>query len=320
MNAADLLQTLEWTHLLPSGFDAPRTGIGDAIAPDPGLVHGASNAATEEPGIDMLLVEVGARPLALIHGPERQLEALGAWARMRGLVAWLSAHEFSPVRDPSRAGYSNVGQNWQRARTDSGAWRGLLVGPGAEQVALAWLAMQAGWDEMLGVMLGYPPCCAKAYEKRWPIARRSHDGDPGAMLMEASPNGAVHPWRLNVHARYLGTSLVDWFPCTFECSRSLAVARRIERGLRIVAPEVLTGMRERMCTTVLRLAGEGTLFVRSHAGVRQVLPAHADGAAAQSLRQGAAIRALGDAGVSIDGFVYSGRMSEFSEDHPGVMQ
>lgn len=242
----------------PQDLATPRWPAGPCIAPpaDVGALPRAGAAEDDAaPPLELRLVRLGARPLALWHGPEAGVGHWAAWARARGLVAWPSAHEFMPLPEADRAGYANLARQWRPAVAGSGAWRGLLVGPAAPQVALAWLALQCGWDELLGRLLGYPPCCASAFARRWPIAQRQYGGDPACMLMAEGGHAAQLPWRLNVHARVLGPTLIDWFPCRADCPASLQLAQRIEAALALGTPQLLPAIAHRMRSRVAHRPG-----------------------------------------------------------------
>lgn len=177
---------------------------------------------------EMLLLAIGARPLLLVHLPVPDAPALAAWAHDLGFHVLGAPFEFVPVADTGKNGYSNLAGVQRPAAGDPRAWRGVLVSPSRHQLLLAWLALHQGWDELLGLLLGYPPCCTRAFAERWPVATAVAGGDPGVMLARASAcDGIAGPFdaRLNIFARYFGFELIQHFPCRFDCAATAAMAR-----------------------------------------------------------------------------------------------
>jgi hypothetical protein len=163
----------------------------------------------------LLLCAAGARPLALLHAPESRAEDLARWARSRRLAAMLGPTAFVPRTDPARGGFADSADDPRPARAGDGGWRQLLVSPSDDLVVAGWLALLMGWDAWLGVLLGYPSCCAEAFPSRWAEAARSFDGDVSRTLLP----GPLE-WSSNSFVRVLGAALPLHFPCSPTCSRT----------------------------------------------------------------------------------------------------
>lgn len=219
---------------LPRSLPPPRNTISAVIDDEIllGPVHWRTEPDEELLGQAQLrLLLAGAKPLVLIHGDERSLTALANWARVRGYFGLLGPHEFLPQHDPDKGGYSNRMIHVTGALAGSGAWRGLLLAPDEQTVLIAWLCQLFGWENLLGRLLGYPPCCCDAFENRWSIASQKYGGDLGLMyLSEVSSEAGqrVHDlnWTVNVFARYFGWEITQHFPCRWDCPATTALARR----------------------------------------------------------------------------------------------
>ena len=166
----------------------------------------------------------------LLHGPEPELSGWVSWAERRGFTALLSSYQWEPRTDLGKGGYSNLSGDHRPAEAGSGAWRSLLVSADEDRAILGWLCLHFGWDGFLGQLLGYPCCCAAAFAERWPAAIEGHQGDLAPLTLAAS-GPPPYDWRVNVFARYFGASLIQHFPCRFQCPASRESAERVAQGL-----------------------------------------------------------------------------------------
>lgn len=237
---AKALYQWQWEHdNLPASLLPPAEPV--SVTLDEETLWGPLKWRTqpEEAVADFLLqpqwrlLAAGAKPLALIHGDEQSLAALGSWARSRGYFAVLGPHEFLPRDDSHKGGYSNSMEQVGSARPGSGAWRGLLVAADEQTVLMAWLCQLFDWETLLGRLLGYPDCCCDAFARRWPTACMHHEGDVGiTLLAESKPEagssaGIRHlDWTVNIFARYFGWEIIQHFPCSWDCGATAAMARR----------------------------------------------------------------------------------------------
>lgn len=193
---------------------------------------------------ELEMLAAGLRPAVLLHGPEPWIAGVCDWARRRSLTAMPSAWAFLPQRDAGLGGYANLAAARVPASGAAGEWRAVAVSASASLAWLLWLAEARGWDRVMGLALGYPPCCIEAFLRDWPQAVTRCAGDLGRMRL--GPEGAEMPWELNVFARYAGPVLTEHFPCSWTCVTSLARARRLAGGLARTAPALLAGIEARM--------------------------------------------------------------------------
>lgn len=94
-----------------------------------------------------------------------------------------------------------------------------------------------------GILLGYPECCAGFFEENYSEESKKQNDFTLASLKNS--DGFQFPFYTNVAARHFDIALLNHFPCSFNCEKSIELARRhldvIEKHDRWAA-EVLTGM------------------------------------------------------------------------------
>lgn len=212
-------------------------------------------APTMDAPVELVLTRAGAKPVAVVHGDEATALALVRWARARQLPAVLGPYEFDVHPEPGKGAFADLAAGRRPARPGSGAWRPVVVGARGNDndVALAWLSLLFGWDEALGLLLGYPACCARSFPAAWQEAQRDHAGDLAALRLG---NG---PWELNVTARFLGPTLIQHFPCRPDCRPSLTLARRNLAVLDALAPATAERIRTLLPSPIVHAGEHGVI-------------------------------------------------------------
>jgi hypothetical protein len=200
------------------------------------LGSGSEGAQRESLPLEVRLVAYGLRPAALIALPSEQVGGVMFEARRVGLVALVCPEEFEPLAEPTKGGFADTAVRSRAVGSTTGSgdgirwWRRVVVSYSTDIVVLAWLAQLFKWDSYLGLLLGYPCCCADAFQKRWPEAYARHRGDLATMLVDAGKGDSrehLLPWQTNVYARYFGDVLVSHFPCQLKCGATIAQANRM---------------------------------------------------------------------------------------------
>jgi hypothetical protein len=244
---------------------------------DRNTMFGSADVSCSAPvlPLDVRLLIYGARELALVHVQQVEAEQLVSWACSRGFPAALSPRAFTPRRDDTKAGFADLAETtWAAApgAVPPGAWRGALVGATWDAVILGWLALAFGWDEYLGVLLGYPRCCATSFAARWRTAVADHAGDLALATALDAPGEALEhalPWQTNAFARYTGPSILAHFPCTLECEATVDVVDRAAATLELHEPALATELQARLEAPVVATPRDG-VFVFPGAAVDDV--------------------------------------------------
>lgn len=210
--------------------------------------------------LEAQLVAFRAKPLALLSGPGLSMAKVLRWAERSGLCGCLSPHEYDVMPEAGRDGYFNLARNIRPARDVSNAWRGLLLGSSVDRAVLGYLALLFGWDAYLGVLLGYPACCVRAFSERWPTAEREMEGDVATLLVKQSSPGPFD-WRLNILVRYMGVELLQHFPCTFDCSASLELGRAHQGALQQIEPSSVARIESLLASLVVYAGARGVVIL-----------------------------------------------------------
>ena len=269
-----------------------------------------------QPGLDLRLVAYGARPMAMVHGPEATLTDLLDWAQARELYALLSPQQFAYRPDEGKSGYANYSVP-EPAVPGSGAWRGLLVSPDVHHVLLGWLSLLFRWDDLLGRLLGYPECCTEAFQRRWPVAAERHQGDLVPMILDGV---GPYDWRLNLLGRYFGVELLPHFPCSLTCEASRRSAARQLDMLARIEPERVGELKASLAAPYLFTESQGVFAFpgASYAdGVLRYEPAQvratvAAGPVLEALAGAGEVRSEGEA-VTVGDARFPGRVVVFEE-------
>jgi hypothetical protein len=266
-------ETLPIRHYEVSADFAAEVLFGDPSA--------SRDAPRENLPIEVREVAYGLKPMALIHGAVEHVEALIPQARELELHVLLSPYEFTPEADESAGGYVNLAcarrpatarsPTTRSPTVHSGAWRGALVARDWHQLQLGWLSLLFGWDTFLGILLGYPPCCARAYADNWPLVAAEFRGEYGALLAaragtETEPALVIQPSHraMNVFARYFGVHVLDHFPCDFRCEATHRLGERMCAGLGEMEPAAAGKLIHALGLPILQVNGEGAfLFERA---------------------------------------------------------
>lgn len=226
----------------------------------PGVLFGAEAEPLDGPlpAQAARLVAYGAKPACVVHGPERELCRVLASANRLGLVGLLSPTEAVLAGDAQKAGFSNLPREVRPARPGSGAWRQMVLARDEGRAVLAWAGLAYGWDGLLGAALGFPDCCVRRFLLDWDRAVAQHGGDPAGPLMAREGAGPAD-WRINVLGRYLGSRVLEHFPCGWRCGPSRRLAERYVRALTRHEPQTVLRLTEALRCPYVYTPDQGVL-------------------------------------------------------------
>ncbi|HWB29867.1 MAG TPA: methionine biosynthesis protein MetW [Vicinamibacterales bacterium] len=98
-------------------------------------------------------------------------------------------------------------------------------------VAALKRAIDAGDDETMGRLLGFPDCCIAAFRKTW-VDDQCVDTTWAMAMRTAPPDArtvdvpAATPFHANILWRWMGVRAVPHLPCSFACPATVAFASR----------------------------------------------------------------------------------------------
>jgi hypothetical protein len=165
---------------------------------------------------------------------ELEWRSISAGVRSCGVTIVSAVDLIARAGDWARLGLSGmpleiVGDETQRAG-ESLLYR-VVVGAPADVGAFrqAW---DAGADDDMGRLLGYPACCVEfsrhVWEEEaltdttWPMAQRTAASETGTQCLELES-----PPETNILWRWMGLRAVPHLPCRFDCAASLELGRRM---------------------------------------------------------------------------------------------
>ncbi|MFC1753027.1 DUF483 domain-containing protein [Thermoproteota archaeon] len=106
-----------------------------------------------------------------------------------------------------------------------------------------------GDHETLGRLLGYPECCVKSFSQNYELARRLFDDYTLIALENSYTQG--FPFYMNVSLRYFDASFLNHFPCSFNCSSSLELAKQFAECIKRCTPHLYDQMITKLATAVI---------------------------------------------------------------------
>lgn len=150
--------------------------------------------------------------------PEQYVERAGEWARL-GLSTL-------PIEIQGLSQYSYAATGVATAYGQPFGFR-LVVGA-TKSLASFKDAYDAGDNEAIGRLLGYPSCCTKFFEKVW-VEQQLIDT---TWSMAAAADGLESvevsgPIEANILWRWMGVRAVPHLPCRFDCSATVELGRKL---------------------------------------------------------------------------------------------
>ena len=118
--------------------------------------------------------------------------------------------------------------------------------------ALCWKALTAeltGDHAALGKLLGYPECCIKFFIENYEKASNLHD-DFTLLSLANSKSESFSPL-MNISLKYFDSAFINHYPCSFDCSCSLELAKRSAGCIERCAPQLYTHMMDELQTAVI---------------------------------------------------------------------
>jgi hypothetical protein len=148
------------------------------------------------------------------------------------------AVEIAPYKvvlaDPHRK-YSNKGF---KARVDDPR-RGMYfvyISKDEQKAAAANVCEMKNDHKRLGLLLGYPECCCEFFSKHEPERSRL-DNDYTACTL-ANSKQVRHMFFTNICKRHKDITLLNHFPCSFDCEESIEIGKRYFKLLEEIDPSL----------------------------------------------------------------------------------
>lgn len=117
-------------------------------------------------------------------------------------------------------------------------------------------------DEKLGHLLGYPACCIDFYKRHYHHAAAL--GDEYCQFSLANSGKGPYPFVTNNMARIFDMAFISHFPCSFECSKSIALGKRIYHVLTKRNPALAHYVRDVLKGPVMYHHGTGIHVLKGY--------------------------------------------------------
>ena len=189
---------------------------------------------------EILYILEGVKAVARIMVNEEDKERVFGFFDNQGLSYTLS--DFKVVKEDKDKGYSDKGIKVPIESEEKGHFF-VYVSKDRKKAERARKLEKENKHKELGLILGYPECCSEFFEKHYEEQSKKHNDYTLAALKDS--DGFQFPFYTNIASRHFDLSLLNHFPCRFDCEKSIELG---ERYLEIIkkedkeASEIVEGM------------------------------------------------------------------------------
>ena len=170
--------------------------------------------------LEILYLIEDVKPCARIMVHEDKLEQIKQFLQTKGLYFTLS--DFKVIKEEN-ARYSNKGKRVPVESEEKGYYFMYISKEQSKTEQAKQLEAQKKHKE-LGILLGYPECCSEFFQKH----SQNQEKTTNDYILPAYNNsqGYKFPFHNNIIARYFDYTLLNHFPCNFNCNKSIELAKK----------------------------------------------------------------------------------------------
>jgi hypothetical protein len=154
-------------------------------------------------------------------------------------IEYLATHNLEVLPLELKIGGRGLPADARTSQPDSGSGRlHFAIAVGAASVLAT---LKPAWDAQdhaaIGALLGFPPCCVDFFKREyrqngrldtvWPMALARTTAAPACTEPTVTECEASGPWQTNIFWRAAGLRAVPHRPCSFVCSATIDLARRL---------------------------------------------------------------------------------------------
>ncbi|NTU53317.1 MAG: hypothetical protein HGA97_06385 [Chlorobiaceae bacterium] len=202
--------------------------------------------------IEVFAVLVGTRDVCCISLREADVPEVRDWCRHHGLAAEISRRRYVPVREPAKAGYSNIA-SFDIDPSDI-VYTDLMVSRNPEYSQLAAACQENG--RIFATMLGYPMCCIDFFVY-WYARRADRDND---YILPCIQSFKPFSFLNNSQLSYFDISLMSHFPCSPECEATSRISSENLRALQQHAPALASTLETHLKSVVIYTERQGIAY------------------------------------------------------------
>lgn len=170
--------------------------------------------------LEIFYVLNGVKPAARIMADENEKDRILGIILEKGLNYAIS--DFKVLKDDKEKEYSDKGVKVDSNAGEKGYFF-VYVSKDKEVAEKAKLLESENKHKELGILLGYPSCCAEFFEGHFEEESRRNNDFTLASLKNS--DGFSFPFYVNIGARHFDLALLSHFPCSFNCAASLEAAK-----------------------------------------------------------------------------------------------
>lgn len=178
----------------------------------------------------------------------KQLFNLIKLCRKFNLEINLEKFRINPVKDSSKAGYSNSSE---------------ILPFNSKQGSFIIYISENKTDILsdpknLGLNLGYPKCCVNFYLKNLDYVKKDAYHD---LVLQAIPKRfKIFPFYTNIAIRYFGIQLLSHFPCSFDCKKSIEIAKTYLNCVKKYDSELANFLIQHLSSFVVYTQNKGVFY------------------------------------------------------------
>ncbi len=112
----------------------------------------------------------------------------------------------------------------------------------------------------LGIALGYPKCCSEFFENHCKEESQKQNDFTLAVLQKS--DGFQFPFYTNIASRHFDICLLSHFPCSFDCSSSIALAKKHLEVIKKYSKESAETIKEMLKGAVIYTPTNGVFMLK----------------------------------------------------------
>lgn len=211
--------------------------------------------------IEIELLKAYAKPSIRLVSSQSEIPNLIKYCRENSMELLFSPFTFHQKRDKS-LNYSNMILEFESFSSSNNDDVFIYIAHDIPAIFTLWIAELLGDHSAVGKMLGYPSCCIDFYVKNIELASKLYSGDFSILSFSSRKLLRVYAnfpiWTNNL-IRFFENSLISHFPCSYNCPKTVALAKKYRKVLAKSTIIDVEGIIESMKTLILYSQQEGVL-------------------------------------------------------------
>jgi len=171
--------------------------------------------------MEILYVLGGIKPCARIMVKEEEKGKVLDFLKEKGLN--YSVSDFKVIKQDEEKAYSDKAVKVPIDSNEKGHFF-VYVSKDEKKAEIAKQMESENKHKELGMVLGYPECCAEFFEKHFPEESKRNNDFTLASLKGS--DGFQFPFYTNIASRHFDVNLLSHFPCNLRCESSIEIAKK----------------------------------------------------------------------------------------------